>query len=521
MDCLLFAVLTVISWGAIARFFSYWSSINENGTTSLWYALLTILIVRNIGLQQILWFALLLMQRPKPVSAASGLNVAVVTTFVPNSESVEMLEETLKSLVGLQYTHDTWCLDEGSSQEAMALCSRLGVRYFSRSGQPKYQTDRGVFKRKSKHGNYNAWLFEIGFEHYDVLVNFDLDHVPRSDFLLQVLGYFRDPSIGYVQAAQAYYNQPASFISRGAAEETYSYYSNTQMAYHGLGHPVVTGCHTAQRMSALIDVGGFAAHDADDLLITLMYRSKGWKGVYVPKILAVGVTPVDWTGYIKQQSRWAYSVLDVKLRAYPRLVRRLPLIDKIVALMHGLYYLQGLEVLFATFFLGFTLSTGIVPEFVTQNMTKAFAEIGIILGLANFYKQRFFLLPANEWGIHWRSALLQLAKWPFMLIGFIDALIGKDKPYTITLKTKSANRKPVLFLPHVMIIIFLLAAVVFGQVSGNSNYLPLAIYIWTSGLLLAEVVLLWSETKPFPPPFEAKYLSRYRRITQQLSPNQD
>jgi cellulose synthase/poly-beta-1,6-N-acetylglucosamine synthase-like glycosyltransferase len=96
-------------------------------------------------------------------------------------------------------------------------------------------------------------------------------------------------------------------------------------------------------MTALQQVGGFAPHDADDLLITVWYRAAGWQGVYVPTILARGLTPVDWTGYLTQQRRWARSVLDIKFRVYPDLAGRLPHREQVLACLHGLYYLRGLR----------------------------------------------------------------------------------------------------------------------------------------------------------------------------------
>ena len=50
------------------------------------------------------------------------------------------------------------------------------------------------------------------------------------------------------------------------------------MASYGLGQTILVGSHTTQRISALMEVGGFAAHDADDLLITLRYRASRWQG---------------------------------------------------------------------------------------------------------------------------------------------------------------------------------------------------------------------------------------------------
>ena len=503
-DYLIFAVLTGICWTAITHFLSSWSSPNVWKASLLWYGLATLLILRSILLHQMLWFSLLLMRKPKPMTPKKGRKVAVVTTFVPEAEPFSMLEQTLKALVNLDYTHDTWVLDEGDTDEVKTLCHQLGANHFSRKQLPHYHTSNGTFQTRSKHGNYNAWLYERGFDNYEILVNFDPDHVPKKEFLLQVLGYFNIPTIGYVQAAQVYYNQPASFIARGAAEETYEYYSVTQMAYHGLGHPIVIGCHTAQRLTALKEVGGFAAHNADDLLITLKYRANGWDGVYIPKIMAKGITPVDWQGYLKQQLRWSHSVLDIKMRVYPKLVSKLRHIEKIAALLHGLYYLRGLESLFITCLFAFMLATGTTPAFVKYSTFKELALLGFILGAVNLYKQRFFLNVHTEWGIHWRSKILYLAKWPHMLIGFFDALRGQEKPYEITLKIKNRFQRSMLFKPHALIIALITGTWMFSVVT--SNELHRSLHIWAGITILMESILIWTETRPHPAPFDKKLL---------------
>src|SRR5207237_104011 len=131
--------------------------------------------------------------------------------------------------VAMDYPHDNCVLDEGNDDRVKALCCSLGARHFSRKGLSEYQTSSGPFQAKTKHGNYNAWLAEIGFANYDIVVGFDPDHIPAPRFLSRVLGYFDDPKVGFVQAAQLYYNQGASFVAKGAAEETYAYYSSIQM----------------------------------------------------------------------------------------------------------------------------------------------------------------------------------------------------------------------------------------------------------------------------------------------------
>jgi len=194
-----------------------------------------------------------------------------------------MLRQTTQALVAMRYPHDTWVLDEGNDDRVKAMCAELGAHYFTRADHSEYDTTSGRYATGTKHGNYNVWLAEIRPDRYDIIMNIDPDHIPVASYLERALGYFDDESVGYVQVAQVYYNQPASLVARGAAEESYTYYSSLQMSSYALGYPIVTGSHTVHRLAALQAVGGFAPHEADDLLITIMYRAAGWRGVYVPE----------------------------------------------------------------------------------------------------------------------------------------------------------------------------------------------------------------------------------------------
>ncbi|MGI8995339.1 MAG: glycosyltransferase family 2 protein, partial [Pyrinomonadaceae bacterium] len=267
-DYPLFILLTGLSSASILYFMWYWFSFKDWLYYPVTFSILTFILIVKLSINQFRWFLLPCMRRPRPVAARSGWKVGVATTYVPGAEPLAMLAETVRALVALDYPHDTWVLDEGDDEQVKALCLRLGADYFSRGNLPHYQNETGLFQSHSKHGNYNAWLSEIGFDRYEIITAFDPDHVPDPTFLSNVLGYFEDPKIGYVQVAQVYYNQKASFIARGAAEETYAYYSATQMASYAMGYPIITGSHNTHRASALKQVGGFASHDADDLLIT-------------------------------------------------------------------------------------------------------------------------------------------------------------------------------------------------------------------------------------------------------------
>src|SRR5262249_1427998 len=157
------------------------------------FLILTLIMLLKVANSLARWFTLPMMRRPQAMARREGLKVAVVTTIVPGAESIEMLEETARALVALDYPHDTWVLDEGDADEVRALCRRRGAMHFSRKDLIHYQARDGVFKARSKHGNYNAWLYEIGFDRYEIIAAFDPDHVAAPSFLSHVLGYFDDP----------------------------------------------------------------------------------------------------------------------------------------------------------------------------------------------------------------------------------------------------------------------------------------------------------------------------------------
>ena len=501
-DYPLYTALTILNLGAVALVFLFWFSPWNWQQHPALFVLITIPFLFALAMFEPRWLLLPLMRRPRHMAARPGRKVGVAVTFVPGAEPIEMLERTLEALVALDYPHETWVLDEGDDENVKALCTSIGAHHYSRRGKPAYLARSGRYQAKTKHGNYNAWLAEVGFDRYELVAAFDPDHVPRRDFLLRVVGYFEDPEVGYVQAAQMYYNQPASFIARGAAEETYAYYSSLQMTSYAVGYPIVTGCHNTHRVEALKQVGGFAPHEADDLLITIYYRVAGWKGVYVPEILARGITPVDWPRYLNQQRRWARSVLDVKFRIFPKVARRLPLAERLISAMHGLYYLQGLGAALWICLLAFMLVSGRSARVLTLGTAPRLLLLVGILQVCDFYRQRFFLDPRTEVGIHWRAKLLRFAKWPYILMGLFEALLRPATGYAMTTKDRATRRSHALARAHSPALALIVLAWLLGVILGAPQNVVLLVI--AAGVVLGTIALTLTEVLPYPDPYDPK-----------------
>ena len=485
-------VVSVLRIGAFLAFLLYWF-LDSRWFDPLHISIGCLCIIAFLG-AQMRWGSLFFMARPVPIPETSRFRVAVVTTCVPSLEPLSMMEDTLIALVQLDYPHDTWLLDEGDDPELRNLCRRLGVRHSSRKNKPRYQQENGKYAAYTKHGNYNAWLRETGFANYDILIAFDPDHVPVPEFTSAVLCYFSDPSVAYVQAPQAYYNQTASLIARGAAEETYGYYSAGLMASYGLGRAVVTGCHCAHRLSALQEVGGFPDHLAEDLVLTARYGAAGWKGIYVPQILATGCAPVTWSAYIQQQLRWTQSLLDIKLRRLPRL-------GELKTAKVLLDYLQGFGYLYdailaggALLVIGATLLTGRGQTAIQRFDTPVVAITFALLAASEAFRWRFYLKPAQVRGPHWRATVLRLAKWPYTLWSLWVVLKEAPTRYVVTPKTATQSTERLLFLPHLGILLFL----TFCFIAGLALHGPLfwGIYVWAAAFALFSVSMIAADFWP-------------------------
>lgn len=504
-----YGALTALVIVALVLFADYWRSLPDWNVATGEYVVVTLLIGYHMVAWLLRWFALPRMRRPSPPPRIPpGTRVAAVTTYVPDAESFQMLEVTLRALVEMEGDHETWILDEGDEPAVRALCIRYGAHHFTRKHRRHLRAPDGVYADATKHGNYNAWLSAVGYDRYDVVVSFDPDHVPEPQYLRRTVGYFEDPSIAFVQAPQVYYNQQASWIARGAAEETYDYYSAHQMASYGLGHPIVVGSHTAHRIAALKEVGGYAAHDADDLLITLLYRSAGWGGVYVPEALAVGLTPASWYGYMRQQARWTRSVLDIKIRELRGMATRLPVVDRLLGVLHGIFYLRPLTIPLAYLLLIYLLSLPELPGFLWPRSLAVLAGLAGFFALIGTFRQRFYLDPERERGLHWRAAVLQFAKWPAQVIAIWQLIRNVRVGYAVTLKVGAASQRELVLWPHLLFALLFVEAWLLGVV-----LTPPATLMRTAlaGLVVGgSLILAWSETWRYPPAYDPMLYQRYR-----------
>jgi len=145
----------------------------------------------------------------------------------------------------------------------------------------------------------------------EIIIIFDADFVPQSDFIEKIIVPFADKKVALVQAGQGFLNAHTNLITKFA--------SYLLMTLHTIIMPIndkintVFFCGTAGaiRKSALIAAGGWNTKSiTEDSDLTVRMLAKGYKTVYLPFDTPSEV-PETFEAFFKQQMRWCFGGVRV------------------------------------------------------------------------------------------------------------------------------------------------------------------------------------------------------------------
>lgn len=386
---------------------------------------------------------------PIPMAVDPGLRVAFITTIVPGKEPVEVVEATMRAarLVRHPGVFDLWLCDEGDDPAVRAMCARVGVHHFSRKGHPEWNTPTGAYRAKTKHGNLNAWRAAHAGG-YDVVMGVDPDHAPLPNAAERLLGYFRDPDVGFVCGPQ-FYGNARSFLTRCAESQASIFQSVIQRAANSGLCAMFVGTNNAYRVTAFDQIGGFQDSITEDMATSLTmhgsFNTTGnrWKSVYTPDTVAIGEGPTTWADYFSQQLRWARGADEIW--AHDGLGRQLRRLRGRQALHYVLmmsYYpsmavtwLLGAVLLLLpalTGVSGLTLST---PVWLSLYGNLAICQIGLYVWLRRFSVSPHE--PAESSG--WRGLFLSAITAPLYCRAAVATVFRRKASFVVTPKGAAAS----------------------------------------------------------------------------------
>jgi cellulose synthase (UDP-forming) len=482
-----YLIRVMILFGLISMgLFLYWFLDEDHvGYEPLYWLLTTALFFKLLRTLHE-WYHYYAVATPVKPVLTKQFSVDVFTTACPG-EPHSMIINTLEAIQHIRYPHTTYLCDEGDDPVLKAACQRLGVKHVTRT-----------LKIDAKAGNINNALKQATGE---ICLILDPDHVPKPEFLDEVLPYFENEKVGFVQVVQAYSNRKESLVAYGAAEQTYSFYGPIMMGMEAYGTVQAIGANCTFRRDALDSIGGHAAGLSEDMHTAMQLHAKGWKSVYVPKILTRGLVPGTMAAYYKQQIKWARGTFELLFAVYPKLFRHFTFRQKIHYLTLPLYYLFGVFNLIDFIIPVLALVLAEFPWYVSLGeFLIMFAPFFCISISIRLFAQRWYH-EKNEKGFHLFGGILRTGTWWVFNLGLIYSILRIKVPYIPTPKDDKPKNNLLLSMPNILMWAISIGAIVYSQVTyghlrsefPNPYVQMMAAFALINIIILSAIILIGQE----------------------------
>lgn len=351
-------------------------------------------------------------------------------------EPTDIVKETLVASLAMEYPNfkvyilnDGYVAKKDNYMEVEMLTKEIGGTCITR------RVGGGA-----KAGNINNAVTETSGE---LIAIFDADHVPHSDFLAKMVGYFIDPKVGFVQSPQYYKNFRLNFVTRGSWEQQELFFGPICKGKNRTNSATMCGTNMVISRKALREVGGMCTDSiAEDFATGLFMHEKGWRSIYVSEVLAEGLAPEDFLSYYKQQFRWARGALDVIFKYNPIFKGGLRFSQKLQYLFSASFYLSGSVIAMNALLPVVFFLTGEKP-FVVSTMLLAAVFIPYI------FITLYVLQLSTNFEFTFRSLAFSLSGFPIHIQALFAALIGRKNSFAVTSKKAIMGNYVNLVIPHI------------------------------------------------------------------------
>lgn len=231
-----------------------------------------------------------------------------VSLHVPaHNEPPEMVIETLNALANLDYpNYEVIMIDDNTKDESLwrpleAHCKKLGFKFFHLDNWPGY---------KSGALNFATTQTDPAAEIIGII---DSDYIVEPNYLRELVGYFKNPNMAFVQTPQDYRDFERKDRYALACYHAYQYFFKISMATRNERNGIIfTGTMGLIRKDVLQRVGGWDEWCiTEDAEIALKILSMGYESVYIDKTYGRGLMPLNFEGLKKQRFRWAFGGMQV------------------------------------------------------------------------------------------------------------------------------------------------------------------------------------------------------------------
>lgn len=422
-----------------------------------------------------------------------------------HSEDTDLLFKTVNGCTHMAYPDPSkvhiYLCDDGSRPEVAKLAREMGVGCIQLAEN-----------KWAKAGNLNNALSQTNSP---LVVTFDADMIPRSDFLMKTVPYFSLPKmicedgvwrkrtedeidpdykIGFIQTPQSFYNpdlfQFNFFAEKNIPNEQDYFFREVDVGRNSSNSAIYAGSNTVISREALDEVGGIRTGTiTEDFATGIDIQAKGYTCYGVKTVLASGMAPTSFPNLIKQRQRWGRGCVQT-MRSFKFWFSKLTLRAKLSYFSCLLYWWTFLRRII------YIISPILYAVFgVLVVKTDVFGLLCIWLPSYLVYNHSLRIISGKIRDQKW-SNIVDTILSPYMVIPIVAETLGlRMRKFTVTSKEKETSKsaKMIYAIPHIILLVATIAGICMGLYNafllGSVGNLIVMFWLFMNGYFLVMAVL--------------------------------
>ena len=261
--------------------------------------------------------------------------IPYVTIQLPVFNELYVMERLLNNIAKLKYPREKLeiqVLDDSTDESVESTAKQIAELQ-------KTGLDIQHIRRENRQG-FKAGALKEGLKTAkgEFIAIFDADFLPKENWLLETVPYFKDPKIGVVQTRWGHINRNYSTLTKIQAFALDAHFTLEQVGRNSQGHFInFNGTAGIWRKECIYDAGNWEGDTlTEDLDLSYRAQLKNWKFKYLENVVTPAELPVVISAARSQQFRWNKGGAENFQKMLKRILtsKNIPLKTKIHGTLH-------------------------------------------------------------------------------------------------------------------------------------------------------------------------------------------
>ena len=261
--------------------------------------------------------------------------IPFVTVQLPVFNELYVMERLLTNISKLNYPKnklEIQVLDDSTDESVISTAKQ--IKEIQKTG-----IDIKHIRRENRQG-FKAGALKEGLKiaKGEFIAIFDADFLPKENWLLKTIPYFKNPEIGVVQTRWGHINRNYSILTKIQAFALDAHFTLEQVGRNSKGHFInFNGTAGIWRKKCIYDAGNWETDTlTEDLDLSYRAQLKNWKFKYLENVETPAELPVIISAARTQQFRWNKGGAETFQKMAKRIIlsKKTPFKSKIHGLLH-------------------------------------------------------------------------------------------------------------------------------------------------------------------------------------------